>query len=98
MDLLSIGHILSGYKNTVLHMRWMVLQGVVVVKEWRCVQLPCSTSFLSWGLTSWLYKLLHVKFGSIYSKIVRLLISQGNRDMYCWMMVGSSAWNALILQ
>jgi hypothetical protein len=38
MALLSIGHILSGYKNTVRHMRWMVLHGVVVVKEWRYVQ------------------------------------------------------------
>lgn len=42
MALLNIGHILSGYKNTVLRMKWMVLQGAVVVKEWRYVHLQCS--------------------------------------------------------
>jgi hypothetical protein len=100
MALLNIGHILSGYKNTALHMKWMVLQGAVVVKEWRYVQLQCSAFVIykCCGHTSWLDKALCVKFGSVHSNMVHLLISQGNQDMYCWMMVESSAWSALILQ
>jgi hypothetical protein len=41
MGLLSIGHILSGYKNTVHRMRWTVLQGAAVVKKWRYIQSHC---------------------------------------------------------
>jgi hypothetical protein len=97
MALLNIGHILSGYKNTVLHMKWMVLLGAVVVKEWRYAQLA-HFSFLIWSYFMVRREPLCVKFGSIHSNMVRLLTSQGNQDMYYWMMVVSSAWSALILQ
>lgn len=50
------------------------------------------------GYTLWLDKVLCMKFGSVRSNMVHLLVSQGNQDTYCWMMVESSAWSALILQ
>lgn len=41
---------------------------------------------------------LCVKFGSFHSNMVCSLTSQGNQNMYYWMMVVSSAWSALIPQ
>lgn len=63
---------------------------------------PASTFFFL-NLVLWAYFMVRrerlcVKFGSIHSNMVHLLSSQGNQDMYYWMMVVSSAWSALILQ
>jgi len=63
---------------------------------------PVSTFFFL-NLVLWAYFMVRreplcVQFGSIHSNMVRLLTSQGNQDMYYWMMVVSSAWSVLILQ